>query len=251
MAAPVVREVAMNGPKNGALSHLPKQEPMPKVAICIPSGDTVHKHFAMCLAAMTYMTGPHGDIPAIPIALVGVEGSSIARNRNNAVKRAQGLGVDYLLFLDSDMIFPIWTLRCLLAHDVDIVGATYPQREPPHKLLGLWADDAVLTSDRIHQVMALPTGCLLIKMSVFDRMVKPYFRTPAHEGEDADLQGEDYYFCEQAHNLGIGVWLDPLLTLEMGHIGRQVVKVQADEIAEPIAAANEAHGVPDGQAAVH
>lgn len=224
----------------------PKPDALPRVAICVPSGDMVCKGFAMSLAAMTYMCGPHQDQQAVPIAIVGTEGSLIIRNRNEAIAQAQQLKVDYVLFLDSDMIFPPGTLRRLLAHGKDVVGATYVQREPPHRLLGKWAPDAQLTSDTIHEVEALPGGCLLIKLSVFDGMTKPYFRTPAHEAtEDTPewIQGEDYYFCEQARALGHQVWLDVGLSLNLGHIGRQVNTIDV----QPQMAANEEGA--DGQAA--
>lgn len=262
----------MNGPKNGAVRLLDrfrkpeakKGPAMPKVAICIPSGDTVHKGFSMCLAALTYMCGEHPEIdgrprlPGIPLALIGTEGSLIVRNRNASIDHARTLGVDYVLFLDSDMQFPNWTLRRLLSHGKDIVGGTYLQREEPHNMLGLWPDGTVLSSDRIHSVTAIPGGCVLIKLSVFDKMVKPYYRTPAFEADadgEARIQGEDYYFCEQAAKAGYEIWLDPVLTLELGHIGRQVVRmnVQPQMKLEPAVQLDEnGQEVPDGQAtAIH
>ena len=227
-----------------------KPVPMPKVAVCVPSGDMVHKGFAMCLFALGYMSAQHGDMPGIPCAIVGTEGSLVVRNRNESVRHARELGVDYLLFLDSDMTFPNWTLRRLLSHEKDIVGATYLQRDPPHRLLGVWDQGLQLTTDRLHKVDALPAGCLLIKMSVFDSMVEPFFRTPAFEATadtPAHIQGEDYYFCQQAGLAGIDVWLDAALTMELGHVGKQLVKIQAQPEV-PEVAANEQAEVPDGQA---
>ena len=209
---------------------------LPKVAVCIPSGDTVHKGFAMALAAMTYVCGPREEALAVPIALVGVEGSLIVRNRCEAVDQAQKLGVDYVLFLDSDMVFPPATLRRLLSHEKDIVGATYVQREPPHLLLGEWMPGTVLTSDRLHEVLALPAGCLLIKLSVFEGMTRPYFRTPAFEAEGdfpAHIQGEDYYFCQVARERGHQIWLDVGLSSQMGHIGKTTSKIGMQRAAQP------------------
>lgn len=227
-------------------SHPPaKREPAtaPKVAICVPSGDTVCKGFAMALAAMTYVCGPREEALSIPIALVGVEGSLIVRNRCEAVAQAQALQVDYLLFLDSDMQFPPATLRRLLSHEKDIVGATYVQRDPPHLLLGQWMPDTLLTSDRLHEVLALPAGCLLIKLSVFEGMAMPYFRTPAFEADGdapAHIQGEDYYFCQVARERGHQIWLDVALSSQIGHIGKTVSKIGMKRTDQPQEA-------PDGQ----
>lgn len=248
----------MSGHRNGAarlLDRLTKKPmamqevPMPKIAICIPSGDLVHTEFALSLAQLCVMSGAVQGLAHIPIALINTRGSLIVRNRNEAVGHAQKLGVDYILFLDSDMVFPGWTLRRLISHEKDIVGASYLQRDPPHKMLGVWESDKELSSDKLHSVTALPGGCLLIKLSVFDGMVEPYFRTPAYEasGDDpAHIQGEDYYFCEQAAKLGYEIWLDVMLTLELGHVGKQVVRAQVQpQMVMPVAASEE---VPDGQA---
>ena len=227
--------------------HMDLKKEMPKVAICVPSGDMVHKGFAMSLAAMAYTSAKTNAHPAIPIAIIGTEGSLIVRNRNTAVDEAIKQGVDYVLFLDSDLQFPPGTLRMLLAHERDIVGATYIQREEPHRLLGKWKPDTLLTTDSLNEVDALPGGCILINVKVFKDMVKPYFRTPAFEANGVDpewIQGEDYYFCEQAKKLGFKIWLDAELSVALGHIGRKVnvVPIMAPQVQE----------VVDGQtAAVH
>jgi hypothetical protein len=231
---------------NSHAPHIPSRPPrkavdaedarLPKVAICVPSGDTVCKGFAMALAALSYTCGPHHDQPAIPIALVGTEGSLIVRNRCESIAQAQALGCDYVLFLDSDMQFPPVTLRRLLAHGKEIVGATYVQREPPHRLLGKFLPDTMLTSDRLHEVEALPAGCLLIKLSVFDGMAKPYFRTEAHEEQGDDpawFEGEDYYFCRIARERGHELWLDVGLSMQLGHIGRFVNTIATQRAEQP------------------
>ncbi|WP_152494992.1 glycosyltransferase family 2 protein [Paraburkholderia kururiensis] len=189
-----------------------------KVALCIPSHDVVHADFAMALAALTYN-------PGAALALINPKGSIIPILRNNAVNEAQTFGVDYVLFLDSDMIFPGDTIRRLLAHDKDIVGATYTKRVPPYNILGRTLDDQPLkAAEGLHEVAGLPTGCLLIKMSVFEKLRRPYFRTPhteEAEGVMPQIQGEDYYFCEAARAAGFKVWLDVDLSARVAHIGQQ------------------------------
>lgn len=250
----------MNGSRNNPLRQLlgakgepMKQVEMPKVAICVASGDMVHTEFAACMYQMGVLNGAANGLPFIPTAYLGVQGSLVVRNRNECIEQAQKLGVDYVLFLDSDMVFPGWTLRRLLSHEKDIVGGTYLQRNPPHNMLGIWAEGTVLTNDRIHAIDALPAGCLLIKLSVFDKMAKPYFRTPAYEADEhgpARIQGEDYYFCEQAAKLGHQIWLDVVLTFELGHMGKNMVKPQIQPQMMVDAVANHAE-VSDGQAAIH
>lgn len=252
----------MNGSKNGVASLLERfrkpekliKQPMPGVAICVPSGDMIHADFAASLVGIVAWCGPIQGMTAVPFAYLNCKGSLVVRNRNQLVEDARKVGAQYLLFVDSDMTFPPHTLRQLLGHNKDIVGCTYLQREQPHRILGVWKDGLELTTDKLHEVNALPLGCMLIKLSVFDEMVKPYFRTPAYEKDDLGegrIQGEDFYFCDQADKLGFQVWLDAALSLQVGHVGSHVVKieVQPQMTAEQVPAANEE--VSSGQASVH
>ena len=65
---------------------------------------------------------------------------------------------------------------------------------------------------------ALGTGCMLIKMSVFDKIEKPYFYY-GDAGQEG-LMSEDVYFCDKAHQAGYDVWCDP--TIEVGHVGKYI-----------------------------
>jgi hypothetical protein len=209
---------------------------MKKVAICVPSGDMVHADFACALAALTYRCGPGLKVDGIEhdpigIALVNIKGSLVVTNRNNAVKEAKNLGVDYLFFVDSDIVLHPWTLRRLLSLDKDIVGATYVQREEPGMLLGKTVDGTMLaqaahemriTTAAPMEVGALPTGCLLIKMSVFDDLAQPYFQTPAHvtDGEPW-IEGEDFFFCRTAREAGHKIYLDWATSFAIAHVGQK------------------------------
>ncbi len=197
-----------------------------RVAVCVPSHDLVHADFAMALAAMM-------QDPGAECILLNSKGSLVAINRNKAIEQAQEAGVDWALFLDSDMIFPPDTLHRLLRHGKDIVGGTYIKRSPPYGILGvpLNNEDIEVTTG-IAEVAALPTGCLLINMRVFARLKRPYFRTPATEETDGVLpkiQGEDYYFCTTARAAGFKIWMDVDLSKMLGHIGQFVYKIQINQ----------------------
>ena len=56
--------------------------------------------------------------------VLNAKSSIVAEARNDGVDLARQFGADFLLFLDSDMVFPSNTLHRLLAHGRDIVGAT-------------------------------------------------------------------------------------------------------------------------------
>jgi hypothetical protein len=156
----------------------------PLVAIGVPSGDMVHADFAMHLANLCANPGAH------------------------------------LLFLDSDMTFPPDTLKRLLAHNKDIIGALYSRRSEPFLPTGTTLDGRhVSSADGMTRMKIMPTGCLLIAMKIFDRLTKPWFNTRVH-GET--LLGEDYYFCERAAEAGFEIWCDGALSREIGHIGQKI-----------------------------
>lgn len=57
-----------------------------------------------------------------------VKGYGCAQARNKAAKEALECGVDYLMFVDSDVILPSNALNCLLEYDSDICVGIYPRR---------------------------------------------------------------------------------------------------------------------------
>jgi len=193
----------------------------PRVAISVPSGDMVHADFALALAGLCHMSDD------LDLVIFSNKSSIVAEARNNGVAMAQAAGVEHLLFLDSDMIFPRTTLRRLLAHALDIVGATYAKRVPPFQALGTALQEQ--PADPPHGLIAMariPTGCLLIRMSVFARLAQPYF----HFGLDTmrhQIVGEDYMFCDKARAAGLRIWCDAVLSREVGHIGQQVRRLEA------------------------
>jgi len=193
---------------------------LPRVAIAVPSGDTVHADFALSLAGLCHSSG------ALDVSIFSNKSSIVAEARNNGVGMAQDAQIDHLLFLDSDMTFPRSTLQRLLAHELDIVGATYAKRVPPFQALGTALQPQPPDPPPgLIEMARIPTGCLLIRMTVFERLAKPYF----HFGLDVarhQIVGEDYMFCDKARAAGLRIWCDAALSRELGHIGQQVRRLE-------------------------
>ena len=202
-----------------------------KVVICVPSGDMVHADFMMSLIALLFHSSALVDV-----RLISAKGSLITDNRNNGVVAARKHDATHLMFIDSDMIVPADALVRLLAHRKDVVGACYPQRNPPYRLHGRGLDGKESWGKGLVEMSRLPTGCMLIDMAVFDASPKPAF----HLGIQADGQviGEDYLFCDGARASGFRVWCDYDLSAEVAHLGLQPIKagdvmhLQAPEIRE-------------------
>ena len=188
----------------------------PLVVLAVPSGDKVHADFAMSLATLCLNPGAR-------CCVVNAKTSLVPLGRNQCVGAAQLAGATHILFLDSDMVFPPDALKRLLAHQKDIVGAVYSQRTPPFHPLGQTLEGEHLVSfTGLRRMKIMPTGCLLIALSVFVRLAKPWFNLRA-EGEK--ILGEDYYFCEKAREAGLEIWCDGDLSQELGHIGQAVYRL--------------------------
>ena len=150
-------------------------------------------------------------------------GTILFDNRNNAVKKALENNMDYLMFIDSDMIFPEGAIQQLIADDKDIVAAKCNVRNTGDKVLHnvkFLEDNKILVKDtpnELFKCFAVGTGFMLIKMKVFKKMADPWFFHANYQGK---MLGEDIFFCWQANNAGFEVWCDP--TINMGHIGKYV-----------------------------
>ncbi len=187
----------------------------PLVAIGIPSGDMVHADFSMSLATMCFNAGVRAFV-------VNAKSSLVMVGRNQIIEAAKLAKATHVLFLDSDITFPPHTLSRLLAHDKDIVGGMYVQRVPPHHPLGVTCEGQhVAITSGLCQMKIMPTGCLLIRLSVFDALPKPWFNTVA-VGEK--IMGEDVYFCEHATGAGFQIWCDGDLSSEIAHLGQKAYR---------------------------
>src|SRR5262245_3241795 len=189
---------------------------IPKVAVAIPSYDMVHADFAMALALMAASTRD------AQLVFVNVKYSVIAAARNYLVAAAQRFAVQWVLFLDSDMIFPSDLIPRLLAHDKDIVGGVYRRRSHPTDFVRLTlAETSREYGSGLVEMAMMPTGCLMIRASVFDSFTPPIFRYEFDE-RTGEIIGEDYSFSKEARSKGYRLFCDVDLSKMLGHIGQRV-----------------------------
>jgi hypothetical protein len=155
---------------------------MPFIFVAVPSTGFWHATMANHLAGMAAFTD------GVTFGSFSNEGSVITRSRNDCVKEALRLNADYLLQIDSDIVFPINAIKRFLAHDKEIVGATYNMRVEPYRTLGrmkLLAGETTqeqvqlrIARGGLHEAEELPGGFMFIKTDVFRRIPRPwYFET--------------------------------------------------------------------------
>jgi len=195
-----------------------------KVLIALPCTDDVKAKTALCLAGMclfkpTYPPYYEADI------LMRI-GCDIVGSRIFLVNQARELGMTHILFLDHDMWFPPNSIEQLLIWDKDIIGAAYNYRSFPLKstafplgtepINGEYFSDPKKLPTELFKCDVIATGLLLIKLSVFDKLEKPWFQFGRKD--DGELNyGEDTYFCRRAIEAGFDIWCDPTLTVR--HLG--------------------------------
>lgn len=187
---------------------------MMKVCVAIPMDDTCKTDFTVSLVKMCMHRGKHAQITALATR----RNSVIAQSRCQLVEQAREAKADAILMVDSDMTFPSGTLDTLAEADKDIIGANCVARRAPFmsNVIDLEGKRMNRLSTGIEEVAAIGTGVILIKMSVFDRIEKPYF---LYDYNDGQWIGEDFYFCTKAAGANIPMHVHHDLSKQIGHIG--------------------------------
>lgn len=142
---------------------------------------------------------------------------------NGTIEHIKSLpAITAAFFLDSDMRIPPTVITRLLAHDKDMVGASYRRRGEPHDLMSWGLDDKVdptvyPAGTGLIQRGALPAGCVLIKRRVFEAMEYPYYRLEMGKTLK-DFKSYDVLFCRDIRKLGFEVWEDTDLSRAVRHL---------------------------------
>jgi GT2 family glycosyltransferase len=144
------------------------------------------------------------------------------------VEEAKKEKLDWLFFMDADMQVPADTILKLMAWDKEIVGCDYSRRAGYYNTTAKDLEGNPLkyyeATEGLKEVDILATGCMLIKMSVFEKLEEPYFDVIWNR--DKPSIGEDVYFCRKARASGIPVWCDTGLSKQIGHIGDNIYKIR-------------------------
>lgn len=191
-----------------------------RLSILIPTRDFVNTHFAYSLAQLVKLTVESGlDV------FVFMDSNTILLNqREKLVERANEVNSDYVLWLDSDMIFPPTTALRLLEHGKDIVACNYMKRTKPfttvaYRDISDWNSWVPLKIyNELVEVQGVGMGCMLMKLNLFEKLGKPYFEF-TYSRENKDWQGEDFKLEQKLRELGYKILIDSVLSTEIKHIG--------------------------------
>jgi hypothetical protein len=195
----------------------------PRICIGIPQPEMTNHWFQDCLLQLLFVSAQE-----LEICRYNAVGSGISRNRNKLVEHAKEMKATHLLQIDADSVFPSDSLKRLLVHDKDIIGATTSARAGTVGQPMCRPCDPEDKSDVI-SVSLIGMNFMLIKMEVFDKLRLPYYADPPRYLVEKDpdpslpeLIAEDEYFCMTARKAGFDVLCDMKLSKELGHIGSTI-----------------------------
>lgn len=181
----------------------------------------VHAQFSMSLARMPRLN-----------LINEASGPNVSNARNRVVSRFLESDDDWLLMLDTDMIFPEDSAERLLSHEQPIVSGLYYQPgNPPfpcmYQNIGVgyyasineWPDGALVKADSVG------AGFLMVHRDVFTHISYVIPNRSAQWFQEIQmgmkLVGEDFAFCARAAECSYQVTVDT--SLRAGHIKSQVI----------------------------
>ena len=86
-----------------------------KVLVAVPSQSTWEADFGMSLVALVASSvNPPANYDELSLGVDNTKGSILPQIRERLVLKALEMEATHILFLDSDMVFPNWTLHRLL-----------------------------------------------------------------------------------------------------------------------------------------
>jgi len=191
-----------------------------KLAILVPTRDMVHSHFAYSLTQLVKTTSEVG----IDTYLYFDSSTILLNQREKLIDEAIKMEADYVLWLDSDMMFPSNVVLKLLAHNKDIVACNYMKRSLPMKTVAYtdlndWDSWVPMEpQEELVKVKGIGMGCILMKTEVFKKLEKPYFEFRFKE-DTKDWFGEDFILQDKIQKVGYEIFVDTILSMEIKHVG--------------------------------
>lgn len=202
------------------------------VAICVPSPDMIDPNFMDCVLSIYAYTVR--NLPHVQLLFEYATGVRTDRNRNGMLQHCLESDVDYILWLDADMIFQPQIIEKYLKADKDIIGCKYYKRGAPfspvfykrskdHEWKYTPVDpDSLPKGQEIVELDALGFGGMMVKTDVYRKMGEDmwmnYGKNFHIPGAEEDALTHDINFCRKAQEHGFKIHLHTGVLAS--HIGR-------------------------------
>ena len=181
------------------------------LSVGIPSsGRPVAPEWAFAMMLQTYPSNTS-------VGMMLMFGHEVGDARNRLVEEAQKSQSEFLWMLDDDTAPPHFAAAKLIYEmrqnpEIAAIGGIYCMKSnPPDPTVyrstghGSFYDWAI---HDVFEVTGIGTGCLMVRMSVFDTLPRPWFATtldiPDTPNSDIVSTGmsDDLYFCDKLVNTG-------------------------------------------------
>ena len=218
-----------------------------QIRLCVgtPVHSEVSIHYTQCLLEIQKEFMKKGN----NVSFLMHKSSLITQGRNLTVASFLETNADYLLFLDSDIAIGTHVIEKMINADKDVICVPYPLKSIQwNKLKEKFEKGMIKTMDDMEtggctypvripdttdinmtngviEITHAPAGCLLIKRSVFDELIKTYpdrkikqksvingqyeekqfyynFFDTIHDKKTQTYMGEDFGFCKLWTGIG-------------------------------------------------
>ncbi len=215
----------------------------PIVFVATPYIGKVYGEFMDCIAELQ-------SNPPCNLIIKRLRGDPVHIGRDKLSAMFLKSNATHLLWIDSDQLFEGKSILKLLAHDVDIVGASICQKRADelHWCFKPKSENGVpimkCNEAGLMPVDAVGTGFTLIKRCVFERMLEKYGDEISYRNNDVEgtlhefypsklytfpdgsrmKLGEDFYFCQRWLDIGGEMYADTKLVI--GHLGNVIFPIK-------------------------
>lgn len=146
------------------------------------------------------------------------------------------LKYDYLMWIDSDIVFTADYIVRLMNHDCDIISGIYMMEDGKHfATVKDWNQEYFkqngsfkflttqdIVEEKLIEVSYTGMGFMLVKYGVFEKLDYPWFEPRKHKIDNmVDYSMEDVAFCIKAREHGFPIKVDT--SIRVGHVKKVVL----------------------------
>ena len=189
-----------------------------KIAFCFPGGTFTKGCFESAIGLMTEWV----KRPGHEIHLLTDYSGDIYNLRNTLAAKAINIGAEYIMWIDSDMVFKAQDIDALIAADKDVISGV-ALIEPERAAIGWLEGDSISyyrpdKKDKgITEVDYCGGAFVLIKADVYKNVPALWYKTIDIVGENGlhRLMSEDMGFCDTLRENGYKIHAH--LDVKIGH----------------------------------
>jgi hypothetical protein len=233
----------MQDPSKPIWFNKPDDKKEISILVCTPVHNECSIHYTQALLEFQVACMQKN----ILVSFLLLKSSLVTQGRNLCVANFLNEKYSHLLFIDADIDFESKTIFKMLELDREVIAVPYPMKtlnwDRIYKFKGDIKDSKELSytgftypikvhdkenikvKDDVMEVTHAPTGCMLIKRQVFDKMIEKYpelrisqptimngeakdkenlwnFFDTYHDLENKKYYGEDFGFCKKWTDIG-------------------------------------------------